>query len=85
MNKTLTLVMVIAALGLTGCSKAEWSTVKSWGIDHKVILYSGGQIVRTWTTTGQVQEKDGGECFFQDAATGLPVSIYGTWTVEIVR
>lgn len=82
---TLAVLTCYLMLAVSGCSRAEWSQIHSFDTAHKVTLYAGTNIVRTWTTTGSVQEHDGGMCFFQDAATDMPVYIYGTWTVEIIK
>jgi hypothetical protein len=81
MKKLILLIPIVLVLG--GCSRADLSTIKSWGAKHKVILWSGGKAVGTWYTTGQVQSEEGGGAYFQDDATHNPVEIYGTWSVEI--
>lgn len=83
MKKYILIAIAVAGLIGYGCSKAQWSTMQSWGSKHKITLYSGGQVVKTYYSTGQVQEHEGGMVFFQDDETKQPVYIYGTWTVEI--
>lgn len=79
----LAICIAVILLAGFGCSKAQWSTMQSWGAKHKITLYSGGKVVKTYYSTGQVQEHEGGMVFFQDDDNKQPVYIYGTWTVEI--
>lgn len=53
---------IVLTAGLTGCTDASKAKISSFGDKHKVEMYSGGELVRTWTATGKVhsaQKSDG--------------------------
>ena len=78
-------IISVIALASFGCSNAFRSSFKSWGAKHQIQLFSGREVIGTWTSTGQIAEHEGGMCMFQDDATGNPVYIYGTWVVTIIK
>ncbi len=84
MKKLITVIGLVALL--SGCSNANWSTIKSWGAKHEIQLFSSdGHVLGTWYSTGQIETAQGGLCYFQDDATSQPVYIYGTFIVTIVK
>lgn len=69
---------LIFASMINGCSDAEWERNTSYGSKHKVQFYSGGTMLKEWTSTGTVvslQAEDGWQ--FVDAATGQLVIVTG--------
>lgn len=77
------LIACLAVIALSGCTDASRSQLGSYGSKFKVTLYSGGEPVRTWTSTGKVlteQESDG--WYFTDADTGKLVRLSGDVVVE---
>lgn len=61
-----------------GCTSAERSKFGALGRPHSVELYSGGKMVRSWTSTGVVMnELDSDGFFFTDAKTDVLVRVSG--------
>jgi len=73
----------LSLLLLAGCTDAEWSKNTSYGSSFTVTMYSGGEAVRVWKSSGKVlsEEKSDG-WYFQDAATGKLVRVSGDVVVE---
>jgi hypothetical protein len=62
-----------------GCSNAGYSRLTASGQDHTIELYSGGEKIRTWTSSGKVyceEQSDG--YYFQDSETKQLVRVSGT-------
>jgi len=74
MNRLIVLVLCAVALGCTDRQKAGWA---AYGDPHIIELYSGGQIVARFESTGKVECTEGGICDFMDAATGKLVRTTG--------
>jgi hypothetical protein len=48
-------MLIIAILALTSCTDATWdSTIGALNEKHYIEMYSGGKLVRSWTSTGKV-------------------------------
>jgi hypothetical protein len=77
------IVLIATALGVSGCTDAEIARNAAAGSQFKVTVYSGGQAVKTYVSTGKVlsEEKSDG-WFFMDKATNKLVRVSGTITVE---
>ncbi len=78
--KTLLLTATILA---AGCTDAAWNRQWSYNTPHKITLYSGGQKVGEWTSTGKpmsIAESDG--WMFTDQTTGRLVIVTGTVVLE---
>jgi hypothetical protein len=78
-------LIVAVALLTAGCTDAEWSGVTSLGNKHVIELYSGGKMVRSWTSTGKVlteAESDG--YHFRDSATDEYVRVSGDVVVTAI-
>lgn len=75
--------LIVGCLTLCGCTKAERSQVLGFGKDYAVSVYSGGEKVREFTSSGKVltEEKSDG-WFFTNKETGKLVRISGTVIVE---
>lgn len=72
------LKLSIVTLLLASCTDATTSQWGGYGDEHLVELYSGGERVRIWTSTGKVQssgESDG--YYFRDKECGCNVEISG--------
>lgn len=77
------LLLLVVAVTLTGCKDADWAQLKSVGSPHRVTLFSGGQKVGQWTSTGNVSNEDHSDGFyFEDADTHKLIEITGTVTIE---
>ena len=82
--KRFALLSVFCALvAFTGCTSASRSQFSAYGSDFKVTLYSGGQAVKTYTSSGKVlTETQSDGWYFTDKDTGKLVRVSGTVTVE---
>lgn len=71
--------VVTVCLGLlVGCSGAERAEYAAYGKAHRIDRWSGGQIVKTWISTGVVHtEKDTDGYYFQDSTTRVLVRVSG--------
>lgn len=70
-------------LACSGCMSAARSQLAALGSNFKVTLYSGGEKVREWKSSGKVlceSESDG--WYFTDASNGKLVRVSGCVTVE---
>lgn len=75
--------LIIGCLAFCGCTKAERSQVMGYGKDYTVSVYSGGEKVREFTSSGKVlTEADSDGWFFTDKESGKLVRISGTVIVE---
>lgn len=75
------IIIVAIALGTLSLGSCTDAYKSSWGglnNEHKVELYSGGKIVKTWTSTGKVnatEHSDG--YYFRDKKCQCNVEISG--------
>lgn len=80
--KTIPLILCFCLSFLAGCDSEDHSQVASH-VKCKVTLYSDGQAVREWTSTGMVlAEEHGVGWYFRDSKTNKLVQIFGTVTIE---
>jgi outer membrane lipoprotein-sorting protein len=67
-----------------GCTSAERADLFSYGNKHHIELWSGGQKVHTWVSTGKVlNEKDSDGYFFMDNETGKLVRVTGDLVITV--
>lgn len=72
------LVIAIAIFVVPGCTDAERASLSAYGEQHVIELYSGGQKVREWQSTGKVFSEENSDGFyFKDSATGKLVRVTG--------
>jgi hypothetical protein len=73
----------MAAAFVVGCSDAEKAKLSSYGNMHKIELYSGGELVRTWYSTGKViSEADSDGYYFMDYETKRIKEVSGTVVID---
>lgn len=73
--KTLTIILLVCCLG---CTDADRSRMGAIGSKHHVELWSGGQKVKEWTSTGKVLSEDSSDgYYFRDAKTQQLVRVTG--------
>lgn len=73
----LLLLLAFASL-LTSCTDAEKAHMGGYGNTFKVEVVSGGQIIRTYTSTGKVLSSKGSDgYYFNDQATGKLTEVSG--------
>lgn len=71
-------LLLLLCLFSVGCTDAEISQFQSFGSEHSIELYSGGEKVREWTSTGKVlSEENSDGYFFCDKATQKLVRVTG--------
>ena len=81
--KTKILLITLTATMLLGCD-ANMATLKSLGSDHIVTLYAAdGKIIQTWIAVGSIQTDQGGQLYFMEKDSRLPIYVYGTYVVSI--
>lgn len=75
-------IMFTVALG--ACSDAKRQAFGALGKPRKVTVYpANGDSARVWITTGKLVNEDNSDGFyFEDAATGKLVEVYGQAVVE---
>ncbi len=80
-NKITLLALTIV---LASCSDAEKSAMSAWGQKHRVKMFSGGQVVGEWTSTGKiVNESNSDGYYFKDDKTGKMVTVCGDVTITV--
>jgi len=76
------LLLCVASCTDASCAK----TVKSYGKESKVRLWSGGKVAVEWTSSGRVEDDQSGSGFyFVDKATGRMVRVQGDVSVEEIE
>jgi hypothetical protein len=75
--------MVLICVANMGCTNAKLSQFAAYGSDFKVTVYSGGEPVRTYTSSGKVATEEHSDgWYFTDKETKKLVRVSGTVTVE---
>jgi len=76
--KKLLFLLSLVVITLSSCTDATRSKFNGLGNEFTVEMYSGGQLVRTWTSTGKVEsEAQSDGYYFQDKATGKLIEVAG--------
>jgi hypothetical protein len=76
-------LLIWAILLTTGCTGASMAKLESLGSKHKITLYSGGVAVRTWHSTGYIQNEEHSDgYYFKDDSTGKLVRVSGQIVIE---
>lgn len=71
-------LLLLSLAALAGCTDASVARLQALGCPHKVELYSGGQKVREWTSTGKVQSEEQSDgYYFCDKETNVLVRVSG--------
>lgn len=72
-------LMVLALVMLaSGCTDATQSKIMGYGDQYKVEMYSGGQKVREWTSSGKVKsEANSDGYYFMDKETDKLIEVAG--------
>ena len=75
--------LVVALMLVVGCTDAQKSQIGSLGSKFKVTLYSNGEAVREWESTGKVMaESESDGWYFTDAKTNKLVRVSGSVVIE---
>lgn len=68
---------------LVGCTDAQMAKNTAYGTKFKVTLWSGGDAVKTWTSTGKVEtESQSDGWYFTDDVNKKLVRVSGSVTIE---
>jgi len=81
------LFAVVILVSVSGCTDADREKMlTNWGKEFTIEMYSGGQLVRTWTSSGKVSTEQGSDgYFFKDKATGKLVEVSGDVVITNVN
>jgi len=80
MKKT---ILLVSLMLLTGCTSADRAKFGSLGSKHKITLYSGGTAVRTWYSSGVIQNEEHSDgYYFMDDTTHRLVRVSGQIVIE---
>jgi hypothetical protein len=72
------IIASIIALSICSCTDASRARLTGYGDEYKVEMYSGGQMVRSWTSSGKVHSEEGSDgYFFNDKASGKLIEVTG--------
>lgn len=78
--------LLLVTLILTGCSDASKASFRAIGQKHRVTLFSGGQKVGEWVTSGMVKNEEHSDgYYFNDDRTNRLISVSGTVLIEVVE
>lgn len=76
--KKLLFLCAFLTIALVSCTDAGKAKLTNFGNEFTVELYSGGQLVKSWVSSGKVlSEGDSSGYFFVDKATGKLVEVDG--------
>ncbi len=80
------LFILTVLLSCVGCTDAFQSQISAYGSKHHVELWSGGQKVREWTSTGKVlSEENSDGYYFCDQETGELVRVTGDLVITPIQ
>lgn len=79
-------ILIVAVTFLAGCTDAHWSQLGAYGSKHHVELWSGGKMVKEWTSTGKVLTEDSSDgYYFRDHDTGRLVRVTGDLVITAIE
>lgn len=77
-TKAIILTALLSASILPSCTDAARSKIGGYGDEFKVEMYSGGQKVREWTSSGKVLSEQGSDgYYFNDKDSGKLIEVSG--------
>jgi len=87
MKKSFFAACAITLFFVFGCTDANVEKMlNNYGTEFTVEMYSGGQLVRTWTSSGKVSsEAQSDGYYFKDKATGKLVEVAGDVVITAVN
>lgn len=76
--KTAQAAAILIAILLSSCTDAERAKRGGYGDEFKVEMYSGGQKIREWISSGKVMsEAQSDGYYFKDKQTGRLIEVAG--------
>jgi len=85
-NLMIVFVFVTLLMMNTSCTDAQREKWNSLGNKHTVQLYSGGKLVREWTSTGKVSSEEGSDgYFFKDEECQCIVEVSGDVVITTIE
>jgi hypothetical protein len=79
-------VCLLATLFAVGCTDAGRSKLGAYGAKHHIELWSGGQKVHEWTSTGKVlSETESDGYYFRDQSSGALVRVTGDLVITSIE
>ena len=82
MKKLAILSVIGLALMMGGCTDAQIKNITTLGDPGTIILYSGGEEVGRWKSTGKIASESSSDGWmFEDAETGKFIRVSGTTVV----
>lgn len=80
------LVAIAICVTSIGCTDTDLASFSAYGEEHKVELWSGGKMVKSWTSTGKVSSEESSDGYkFMDKATKKLVRVSGDVVITIVE
>ena len=78
MKKIQIILTLVTIIVMVSCTDARKEKMFNYNNEFKVEMYSGGQLVREWISTGKVNSEDGSDgYYFKDKSTGKLVEVTG--------
>lgn len=73
--------IIVLTIGLlVGCANVE--KLKSYNSPHRVVQYSGGQVVNEWVSSGKVLSEESSDGYYFFTNDGRYVEASGTILIE---
>jgi hypothetical protein len=77
------ILMMLSLFIFSGCMRAEMARISAIGSDHKILVYSGGNLVKEFHSVGKVlTEQDSDGWYFLNKETNKLTRVSGTVIVE---
>jgi hypothetical protein len=76
-------VLLALGIALGGCSDATMAKYNSWGNDHRVKVFSGGELIGEYCSTGKIENDGPDGYYFQNKNTGQLETISGDVQITI--
>lgn len=77
------IVVFFVCLLVTGCFSAQRARVFAANSPHRVEVYSGGKLVKTYRSLGRVLAEEGSDgWYFEDSVSRKLVHVAGTVVIE---
>lgn len=85
MKKSLLFACLIGLLVFSGCKDATRAQFNALGNRHKITMFSGGQKIGEWISTGNVSNENHSDgWYFKDEKSGRLVEVTGTLVIEVI-